>query len=65
VVVLRFCQAGPAGTGLTSATHWSDRCSPVVLELLVPLRSRVGVGDCWFLGLIVSSGYMVLANLGS
>jgi hypothetical protein len=32
------------------AAHQPDRCSLVVLELLVPLRSRVGVGGCWFLG---------------
>jgi hypothetical protein len=48
--VLRFCQVAPVGTGLIGAAHPSDRCSPVVLELLVPLRSRVGVGGCWFLG---------------
>jgi hypothetical protein len=39
-----------AGTGFTGAAHRLDRCSPVVLELLVPLCSRVGVGGCWFLG---------------
>jgi hypothetical protein len=48
-----FCgssQILPAGTGRTGAAHRPDRCRPVVLELLVPLRSRVGVGGCWFLG---------------
>jgi hypothetical protein len=50
VEVLRFCQVAVAKTGLTGAAHWSDPCSPVVLELLVPLRSRVGAGGCWFLG---------------
>jgi hypothetical protein len=51
--VWAFCgssQILPVGTSLTGAAHRPDRCSPVVLELLVLLRSRVGGGGCWFLG---------------
>jgi hypothetical protein len=37
-------------TGLTGAGDRSDRCGLVLLELLFSLRSRVGLGGCWFLG---------------
>jgi hypothetical protein len=52
VEVLSFCLVGPADTGLTGTTHRSDRCSPVLLEFLVPLHSIVGVDGCWFLRLV-------------
>jgi hypothetical protein len=64
VEVLRFCQVAPAGTGLTGAAHRSDRCSSVVLELLVPLRYRVGVGGCWFLGPVALQWLHGLGQLG-
>jgi hypothetical protein len=48
--VLRISWLAPAGTSLTGASHRSDRCKTMVLEVLVPLRSRVHVGGCWFLG---------------
>jgi hypothetical protein len=39
-------------TGLTGVGTCcgSSQCSVMVLELLVLLRSQVGVGGCWFLG---------------
>jgi hypothetical protein len=64
VEVLRFCQVSPVGTGLTSASHRSDWCSPVVLVLLVPLRSRVGFGGCWFLGPVALQWLCGLDKLG-
>jgi hypothetical protein len=62
-----FCgssQILPAGTGLTGAAHQPDRCSPVVLELLVSLRSRVGVGGCSFLGPVALQRLRGLVQLG-
>jgi hypothetical protein len=50
VEVLRFFWIASVWTGVTGAAHRSDRCSLVVLKLLVSLRSPVGVGGCWFLG---------------
>jgi hypothetical protein len=50
VEVRRFCQVAPAGIGLIGVAHRSDWCSPAELDLLVPLRFRVGLGGCWFLG---------------
>jgi hypothetical protein len=35
------CPASPAGTGLTSGAHRSNRCSSVDLRFGVQLRSRV------------------------
>jgi hypothetical protein len=61
---LRFSQVALAGIGLTGAAHRSDWCSPVVLELLVPLQSRVGVGGCWFLGSISLQYLRGLGQLG-
>jgi hypothetical protein len=57
-------QVSPAGTGLTGGAHRSDRCWSVDSRFGVPLRSRVGKVESWFLG-SVSSGYVDLANLGS
>jgi hypothetical protein len=64
VEVLRFCQVAPIGTGLTGATHRFDRCSLVVLEVLVPLCSRVGVCGCWFLGPLALQCLRGLGQLG-
>jgi hypothetical protein len=50
--------------GLTGAAHRPDWCSPVVLELLVPLRSRVGVGGCWFLGPVALQWLHGLSQVG-
>jgi hypothetical protein len=36
------CSVSPAGTGLTSGAHRSDRCGSVDSSFGVPLRSRVG-----------------------
>jgi hypothetical protein len=36
------CPVSPAGTGLTSGAHRSDRCWSVDSRFGVPLRSRVG-----------------------
>jgi hypothetical protein len=62
--VLRFCQIAPAVTSLTGVAHRSDQCRTVVLELLVPLRSRVGIGGCWFLGLVALKWLRGLGQLG-
>jgi hypothetical protein len=62
--VLRFFHVPLAGTGLTGAAHRFDRCSPVVLELLVLLRSRVGVGCCWYLGPVALQWLRGLGQLG-
>jgi hypothetical protein len=62
-----FCgssQVLPAGTGLTGAAHQPDQCRSVVLELLVPLRSRVCVGGCWFLGPAALQWLRGLSQLG-
>jgi hypothetical protein len=64
VEVLRICRCALAGTGLTSAAHRSDRCRTVLLELLLPLRSRVGVGGCWFLGPVALQWLRGLGQLG-
>jgi hypothetical protein len=64
VEVLRFCQVAPAGTGLTGAAQRSDWCSPVVLELLDPTHSRVGVGGCWFLGPVALQWLRGFGQLG-
>jgi hypothetical protein len=51
--VVAFCGSSQvllAGTGLTDGAHRPNRCRSVALELLVPLRSRVGEGGGWFLG---------------
>jgi hypothetical protein len=45
------------GTALTDATHQPDQFSPVVLELLVSLHSRVGVGGCWFLLMVLTKKF--------
>jgi hypothetical protein len=62
--VLRFSLFAPTRTGLTGAAHRSDRCSPVVLKLLVLLRSRLGLGGCWFLGSVALQWLCGLGQLG-
>jgi hypothetical protein len=46
VEIVRSCPGVPDFTSLTGGGDRSDRCSLWLLELLVPLRSRVGFGGC-------------------
>jgi hypothetical protein len=57
-------QVLPGAPARTGASHRSDWCSLVVLELLVLLRSRVGVGGCWFLGPVALQWLRGLGQLG-
>jgi hypothetical protein len=53
-----------AGTGLTGAAHWSDRCWSVDSSFGVPLRSQVCEVGSWFLGSVALQWLRGLGQLG-